>query len=498
MQGASEFVEFDLFTKQNIKRNKEILKNTFLIDFDKIDIFNSEILNLDYSKFISDIGEYKEIINDIVTIRRYEEKKYKIKYEKWKKNKVKKFFEELKDMNDTKEMLLKIHKITIEIMGCYSLKSEDYLCFNNYIDFEPYLEQYLFDNIQNNLIFFRENDKSEYINQLDSIVKYENISNDEDLKKVKRRRNKNTYNSSSNMSRKKKAFYKEINSWKKGIKKVCTNDTGLINNYFSNSYLYIIEEFRKNKLLNIQVKEDGGLKIAPQRDLKNLQIYIKKFMNKDIEYSDLYCFERLNNILNIFYITHWMHSKNFFIRFESLDNILDFISEVIYLPNIFNNINFLNQLYNLKYTYESELSEDEIICFMKSVYRLCCDLNYYLIPLYNMIFSNILNEYNKVTEASLKTIAKEILSTVPLESIKTKFNNLITDNEKNDKDNFKYFNNFVCSVSYQLNNKLDLTMIRRKNIITQSINFNNELSKIYIKEKDTYKENLKKLLISMY
>ena len=113
MEENMDFIDFNIFTKKNILKSREILKNLFLIDFNEEEETFHTIIDLGYEKFVKRNGKYKGVkVSDKVKILKIKLNN-KTEYKKWKRKELINYFEEVKQTGDIEEKLLKIHEIYI-------------------------------------------------------------------------------------------------------------------------------------------------------------------------------------------------------------------------------------------------------------------------------------------------------------------------------------------------------------------------------------------------
>lgn len=473
----SEFIELEFLIEKNIIKNSNILKSVFGIDLCNIETFNKKSINLKYEEFCKEKGYYKDCYNDEKRrIIKYEnQNKHETEYIQWKKEKVDTFFKNLAQKN-IEIMLKEISNLTIEIMDEYYIEIKEYFLIKDIDErlCNDILKSYLFENIKNSLILFKcMNSKQDFVNQDVAIKNYINFSSNKPVKI----NNQKVSNMSKNFSRIKKDAFNEVSVWKKSINEICVKNKTKIHPCFGNSYMYFIYNHKKNKYMNINFK--GSYKEI----IKNIKEYEENFFKNNVTYMDLYCFERISNISNLFFIAS--NSSKYDINCEEINKL--FI-EILSLPNVF----FIDKFIYIINSLYDNTEKDNYDDFIKKLHKLCCHINYYLIPLYNMIFSNILARYCEKNSCKINDIVDKLSEITSVDTIKDRLEEMskIDDNEINREILFKLYT--------ITNNCWDIDIVKRKDII-KHITFDEEISKYILRcnQNGSYAKILKKLLIKL-
>lgn len=557
-----KFIDLEFLDKNSIERNRIILKNIFLIDFDNLETLFSKCIDYKWNAKYRDEAIKKSIIEDKnevqskneegkiqVSLIRYDNRKVLKEYEKFKHKEAKEIFERISFKKNIEEILKELHKITLNIMEEYKTPINEYFDINIDIDISTYnniLETYILENLKNNIYMYAEYRNrycSEYIEREDRkreeelSLKSKELTQKEAINQyiyeMLNEENKDRFfenketnqdmteenvieNKSGNLSDNKKYMKNNSYAWGKIEEIILNKENGRIKSFLSNNYIYILNNYLNNRLL-YKIKEateceeklqqpknknetNALKKLKREKRIHNKNLkahtteklieYADSFINNKVQFYDLYWFERLNNIDFIFNLSYLIDNRINNISIYEKNSLIESMFYIIYLPNIFANDMIMHLFLNI-YTEGKYIKRQAE--FEKAVKNLCSNISFFTIPLYNMIFSNVLYEYCKVKQVDISKFVDRVYKKKNIDAIKIKYRNLTKiDFLKTTKD-------MIQQLSVILNQWLDFDLFDRSNLIMNEIKPRIELKEIYYDEeaRHIYKNKLKKFFLDI-
>lgn len=379
MDIRNKFIDLNFLKENVIKENRQILKNTFNIDI-------------------------SELINNIESI-----------------------YVENKNIGDKINIIFeRIHRISISGLGIYNINIEEYFNRNSSIGhdykeeskFKNFIEEYIFENfiLNMHLAKFYNEDKKEKISQINSIKKYI-LSGSDDIKKfyfsyepdggikdIIERQKEYSKKISMNLKqlRRNSNKYEQLNnifidtSDETGKEKKCYS-------IISNVFIEMMDNIFKSGYINTRERVMNQKKVKYTHHV--LIKRMKDFFNRNISVEEYYFWERINNTM--FIQDLYVNVKESIDGFREQQDLFEYLFPTIYLPNVFLNESFLRNLIviymngNTYYKFKGEYEE--------RINNLCLNLAFLLIPLYNMIFSNILYEFSRLSNVKLINIIESYI-----------------------------------------------------------------------------------------
>lgn len=363
MDIKEDFINLNFLDENIVNENEEILKNTFGINIDKL------------------IKDIQEDIN-----------KSKLDYD---------------------SIIIKIHQNIICYIADYNIDIYKYFKRNS-CESNNIISQYLLKNIKFNVKMYYINkckdQENKYISQIDAIKKYISKGNDKDKSN---RADKELYlgqekDTQDVLDNKKIELQNRSRQITMNIKKFtededCRNiinmfiDKSLLSKsrtkacYSLTSNIFIDMMWNMNKTIynNTFSKLESKKKLTYNFEVAERRM--KSFLNRDIGIEEKYFWERINNVVFVKTLFFSVIEKENDLR-ERLD-LFNYLLPVIYLPNAFINKEFLVNLiliYRNEPSYYKHKAE-----FEESVKKVCLHLAFLVIPLYNKVFSVILQRFNK-------------------------------------------------------------------------------------------------------
>lgn len=545
-----KFFDIKFLDTKSIERNRKILKDVFLIDFDNLEDFFEEKIRskwesgykqkaIDKYKISSNRNIEQENNGVVTAIVKYDNKKVQKEYEKFAKKEAKEVFKKIDLKQDIEQILKEMHKITLYIMGEYKISLNDYfMCIRQQETYNNIIEDYIYDNMKNNIYLYKEcvkdvnenkDDKKGLLTQQQAIKQYiDNVLKKDEKEKIysSKPKKKDTENKdveeslnsddiikykNSNLSDNKNYIRNNSYIWDKVEEMVRDKDTGKIKAYLSNNYMHILWNYSKNRLLgkykeyskceellekgekNIELSKIKktikiNKKIFKAHTLKGLMEYANSFVENNVKFYDLYWFERLNNIGLIFNLVYIINKTINNISDENKDNLIRILYFVVYLPNVFQSSAIINMFIDVykegEYIENQKEFESEMLGF-------CCDLSFFIIPLYSMIFSNVVYEYCYIKKIELSKFVNKVYKKKEDTNIEKLYK------KWEDKEFTTKMLRDIQSLSVLLNGWLDFDLFDRNNMILNEMNmqikpeemFNNEERKL------KYKKELKKFFL---
>jgi hypothetical protein len=568
----NKFLDLEFLKLETIKESKEILKNTFLIDFDNLEnLFNENYLNE------SNLYENEKFIEELESKTRddnYSSKKKKIKTDKcWSEKYVTNKLNNISLNQDINNIILELHKISNGILGRYNISAREYfqdIDMQSAFHIDNEISNYILDNIKNNICLFhdyKESNESEKVYKeelarIDALKRYidtisvkekeklyKNLVEEPDIQdeslSEERSEEDIQENKNRNFSRNLKYLNNNVDRWIdiQGIfideekQRLHKDNCYQIS---SNVYIYLLENYRQfrfllkldeyfkviNKIENIdgkikdleeQLKNENNNELEMEKQLKNLLEtkkklkkpynkmknilkehkcqnilkYIDGFVKHKINFMDLYYFERINN--NHFVLELYFNIRRNIYQLDEQISMQQYLYPIIYLPNVFKNSNIIMRLVNI---YNNSDYYKNKAKFEEGVRKMCLDLSFFVIPLYNMIFSNLLKCYCDIKDKEnidgiIKRCAKKNKKII-IQEYKSKYTAFYR------KDLLKIGNEEEFQLmSASLNRKLNFNMFNQNNFIKSIGAFNESIVTELINpiKKDKYQKNIKKFIL---
>lgn len=333
-----------MFSQEYINKSKKILKDTFLIDIDKINL----------STFL---GKFEE-------------------------NPVNLFYE--------------IHTYCIEILGEYNIYLHDFFKILQEKEFDDtwnVISNYLFYNMIDMIYLFDDinmKNLNKEINYKTAVKKYRRFLGEISSKKglneeerfeydeLEEKKQKNKENALRNKIKRIESNYNDnlcciFRNMNDKIKKNIYENT-------SNIYLHFIDNHRNHYEYNYE------------SDKK----YILEFINNpNIKFKDIYYWNKIKNFgvsLNLWRLYYSEYKEQDKKNEYQIDLLIDRFIKLAYLPNAnLTSIILMEELHNI---YHKHYRGREV-AFEKALNDLITILIFYMIPLYNSIFVAILSKYYK-------------------------------------------------------------------------------------------------------
>lgn len=287
-------------------------------------------------------------------------------------------------------------------------------------------------------------------------------------------------------------FYK-----KKNIKK---NECYEIYEVLSNILIYTLKKWNKCKYNYTNFERNNSFKYI--RDFYN------SFLKNNLDLKDLYFFERIYNINYTFRL--YFSSKIFLDDLLSMDEVsilANSLLPIVYLPNVFQNHDILHNFIKL---YDNFYRFKDINEFENGVKRFCFDFGFYFIPLYNMLYSNILHIYCKFNKNNIHDFIntsdyiknkirkyKELYNN-PINPYNLGYNEIYIDKNKNlfkesnlNKSEILQFY-ILCITTY-----FDINLFNKTLIFDGIGKFDKNILSSIVLNNDEYQKNLKKFILSI-
>lgn len=286
--------------------------------------------------------------------------------------------------------------------------------------------------------------------------------------------------------------------YKKGdIKK---NECYEIYSCLSNIFIYTLERWNKCKY--------NYTRFERNYTFKYIRNFYDSFLRNNLDLKELYFFERIYNINYSFWL--YFNSKIFLKDLVSTDEVsilFDSLLPVIYLPNVFEN-------YDISYVfiklYENPYRFKDIDEFKNGVKRFWFDFGFYFIPLYNMLYSNILYSYCKFNKNNIHDfINTSDYLKGEMREYKERYNNPINPYKYTyHKDYVKYNKNLFkegnlnkskilkLSIGWITTN-FDISLFNKTLIFNGIGKFNKNILSSIILNNHEYQKNLKKFILSI-
>lgn len=383
----NNFINAEFLKIENINKSKEILKKTFLIDFEKCDWLDQEFLEA-----VADPGDY------------YDETFLDISLNEWLKK-----IHKQNDCDYSLYKIYKLHRASVSILRNYTISLKDYFPNVEYEDYRlPEIEQYMFNNMKLNLSIFKKLSSmdDEYIDLKSAVLEY--IKFNKFFKDIELRE---TLISGQELD--KPSINSLYTKFKGNLQKLIKEDA-IVNKY--SLYKQLSDNIEINKatsnvlLYTLDVWEkflynEKNYKSITYNDTKK---FFEEFLKSDINIIDLFLFEKLYSIYYKLY--GYMINYSLYIN-EKLSEIeeqilKDSLIEIVQLPNWIESAPIIEKMMSIS----SDISNfDSFENYKEQLKKVCIHLNYYVIPLYNMVFSNMLNCYCNANNISIEKFLKEYL-----------------------------------------------------------------------------------------
>ncbi len=423
MDISKKFMDLNFLDEKVILNNKKILEENFNIDFNRL--------------------------NDIV-------------------GKVKK---------SSKSVFTQLHYIAIEILGQYNTKIDDYFKSEITKDGQSIINNYLFENLKSNIFLYEE-----YQN-----IDKKEISQIEACKKYIKTQDENTINffglgeEITIKANEREEYKKRITDYNKKISNNAKRlkENNKIIDIFENKYLIKtrakhLYTITSNVFINMVENINKNNSITTMKDLKELNRlkfnYYKNnqkstyeiINNKKNSYSDLYFYERINN-------NHFVNSLYFEVKkLEKLEieqqDLFEFLFPIIYLPNVAaNRMIIIHMVYiyisNNYYKYKGD--------FEKQVKKMCLNLAFFTIPMYNMIFSVALYLWCRKVNENLSKIIKKYIDENKNEFINLYKNELNAYNISNKEIGALLKEIEFVLLTIKVNERINFKIYEKNNVIVK-------------------------------
>lgn len=492
MVTANDFEDINFLNEDSLEDSKNLLKKLFLIDFDTNDWFDkSFLLDVADSRDLYDSTYDKKSLDD--WLKRID-KEARLKYDIEKE-------EETEVEYQINYCLEKLHKATMSILKNYTFELKDYFPNINddlkccYLD----LGEYLLENMKLNLCAIKNLylTNKKYISLNDAFKDYikfnkyfsdSNIRNyilneieiDSQTFNIKRRK----YRENLKELKKNPNILKMDNKYfyKDGIK----NEE--INEITKHILLYTLDKWN-----DFSANEEKYIRIT-YNDIKR---FFGEFLEGDVNTTDIFLFEKI-------YATYYKIGI-YLIGFNKFKDSLNLLTK--YMKELAADLIYIVQLPNLIASFDlfDIIMQEYIITFVsnpsdnfKGSIKICKHISCYLIPLYNMVFANILIMYCKANGMKIeKFFQEEFQDEDILEAYRNKCKYLSTKVKEIDKK--------------KIQEQIDLTEL------LQVINTRTEENKDYqnkikdilqhiekcdlklldiVKDRESYQKNLKQLILN--
>lgn len=438
---------YNIFSEEHVNNSKKILKDTFLIDIDKLDL----------SLFF---GETKE---------------------------------------ENVNLMYNIHKYCIEILGEYNVYLHDFfkiLQEKEFNDTWDVISNYLFYNMIDMIYLFDDiNTKNlnKEINYKTAIKKYRRFLGEISSKKGLNEEESFEYDELEEKKQKNKE-----NTLRNKIKRIEPNDNGNLCYIFrnmnnkskkniyentSNIYLHFIDNYRNYYY---------------ESSYESYKKCILGFINNsNIGFKDIYYWNEIENFgislyfCELYYFEYKYHNEK---NEYQIDSIIDRFVKLAYLPNAnLTSIRLIEELHNIYHNYYVGRE----IVFEKALNDLVVVLIFYMIPLYNNAFIAILDKYSKdkkTRDSYIKQYSPKYKNKRKEEIIKTY--NDIFENYLSNNNIYKKFNiiNKKINKIYEAKNKYKIKEIDVINFIGAFKNI-----ELFIDDNNSkkYKKIIKKFIIDV-
>ena len=417
------------------------------------------------------------------------------------------FFIDFNDLTDEvsnfekcneEELLGNIHSLCISSLKNYLLDNKKYFnTCNDYLRLNSlnfYFIQYAFDNVKLFLkTDFNYDETISRKNAFNNFIK-NNSRVDRDYDNFKYRFK--DFEDNDNLLYMYSLFY-SINDDNKSEYNIYKN--------LSRVFVHTIDEWgqcsynNKNMLKSNMHESNGNFNFRYEID-KNFIIEFTMLLNLNI--NDLYYFERIYNInftLNLYKQIISLEEMNIYFSDRQIINLINAMNKIIYLPNVFSNVELLLILLGIYIDYYRDNNTGE---FEKTITILVSDIIEYFLPLYNSLFLEILNIYCKFNKSKISDIIDKIsldkyldnsIYSVLLEkqdqmnNIK-KYEKFKGDKKKDKKIYYLISENIICSFNFN--------RLKEQNIIS-SLNIFNKNIINSIDNIDEYQLNLKEFILKV-
>lgn len=353
------------------------------------------------------------------------------------------FFIDFNDLTDevsnfkkcTKEELLdNVHILCIRSLKNYLLDNKKY--FNNCNDYlrlnslNSYFIKYAFDNVK--LFLKTDFNYDETISRENAFNKFikNNSRVDRDYDNFKDRFK--CFKDNENILHMNSLFY-NINDDNEEKYNIYEN--------LSRVFVYTIDEWgkcaynNKNMLKSNMYASNDNFSFIGEID-KNFILQFAMLLNLNI--NDIYYFERIYNInfkLHLYKQIISLEDMGIYLNKSEIIRLIKSMNKIIYLPNVFKNVELLLILLGI---YIDHYIERDMKKFEEEIEELINDFIEYFLPLYNSLFLEILKIYCNNDKHSISSIIDEISLNNYLDN--TIYGNLFEYEKFNDK--VKYYNVF--------------------------------------------------------
>lgn len=385
---ANDFEDINFLNDDSLEDSKKILKKLFLIDFDSNDWFNqSFLLDVADSRDLYDSTYDKKSLNDwLKAIYENDGAECNIQYQ-------------------LNYCLDKLHRATMSILKNYTFELQEYFPIS-YKDSQYYhreLEKYLLDDMKLKLCviksFYVEDKK--YVSLNDAFNEY--IKFNKHFKDIKIREYiLNGIDIDSQTLNNKRRKYRENLKSLKERSSIYDIDTKFF--YKKDIKNEQINEIAKHILLYTLDKwnDFGENEKEPKRiDYKDIESFFCDFLDLDITTTDIFLFEKMYEI----YYKIGMFLICFMTFYDSLNLPIQYMKEliaIVQLPNLVAGFDVANIIMQEYINIFGSNSYNEFGQEMKIYEHVSC----YLIPLYNMVFANILSIYCNANGMKIENFLK--------------------------------------------------------------------------------------------
>lgn len=265
----------------------------------------------------------------------------------------------------------------------------------------------------------------------------------------------------------------------------------------SHIFIFTLDNWNKCKYNNC--------KFDKTNNYKYLKEFCTSFFSTCPDIKDLYFFERIFNIrysLLLYFLPKESISN---LSEDNLSSLVNILFPIIYLPDVFDNDCIINAFIDL---YKNFYFMHNMTEFLDGIKQLCLDFSSYFIPLYNMLYSNIIHLYlndnkNNFNEFIFKTINLQD----NFDPYKKSFNIFL--DKKTFSEYFKLLkpnvfqenklskNDTLSDIICFITKNFDFKLFDKRLIIDSLSNFNNNIIKSTVTDKDIYQTNLKNLILSI-
>lgn len=383
----------------------------------------------------------------------------------------------------------KIHIICMKYLQEYSLKSKEYFKSINdigiysFIDFE--LQKYAFKNYWlMKKIGIDYDDFNDVISIHEAYSNYYRDYNKEANKEA-------TYNIKSFRVKFDSFINEEFNPIHENLVLYRENING------SNRRYRIYRDLEKIFIHAVAERKKSPYKIGVKLDIKRYKKileFVNEFINiKDLTIKDIYYFERIYNINFVFKFYESFNKLRGIkkkLSSEEMINILRGIYDLIYLPNVFDNMKLIEifiEIYTKYYMNNSVLLQNEVD-------KISSDLLNYFLPLYNSLYRSILEEYSSINDIKeINNFEKKDYYKLDTIIRNNTIYNIILD-DKEEKEEIKRRKEYAY-LSDVISSNFEFDKLNRYNL-TNSIYDNSFMSKIEEMHKK-YRIRLKEFMLDL-